>query len=414
MGRGKPFYGWYIVAACMLIVGASIGLFHNSFTVFVVPVSESIGLSRGALTIYVTVSAIAGMLITPFYGHIFEKIGLRRVMLTTSLVCCGVQFGFSFSSQLWQFYALAFLHGFCVVGIDALAIGILINNWFIEKRGFATGIAFTGSGVVAGFSAPLLTQVIAHFGWQMGYRTVGLMALVLLLPVILLVLREKPSDIGLLPLGAEADGSLSEENARIAMAGLTRTEAVKTPMFWLFMLATLLTSAITVGMAMQGNAYLTDLGYTAFFAGMIVSIYMFVTVPAKLVLGALFDRLGYVAGASFTGIVCLLASVLLLFCDLPGLSVGFAVTFGFAYATQTVSMTLLCGYLFGSKDFSNIYALVMVPYMVGAAIGSPLPAFIFDSFGSYRPAWMLCLFLAAVATGCYVMAVLLKKKHVSR
>ena len=120
--------------------------------------------------------------------------------------------------------------------------------------------------------------------------------------------------------------------------------------------------------------------------------------------------MGLGTGAVLTGLVCLLSSVLLLFSHTGGVPFAFALTFGFAYATQTVSLTLLTSCLFGNRDFGNIYGLVMMILMFGAAIGSPLPAFIFDVAGSYEPAWILFVVLSIISTVSLVMAATLSKK----
>lgn len=411
MKKTRRFYGWYIVLACTLIIGASVGLFHNSFVVFVVPVSGSLGFTRGAFTFYTTVQAIAVTLATPFYSYFFRKLGQRNVMMAAAIICCSVQFAFSFSSHLWQFYTLAVVHGFFVVGIEIMSVGTLINNWFVEKKGIATGIAYTGSGIIAGVMVPLLTEVIERFGWQMGYRTIGLCALVLLLPTIIFIVRDRPQDIGLLPLGVQEDGcSELQDSTTVLNEGILRAESLKTPVFWLFALATLCTAVITMGIALHSAAYLTDIGYTAGYASVVVSIFMFVTVAGKLIFGVVFDKLGLGVGAFLTGLVCLLSSVLLLFSNTGGVPFAFALMFGFAYATQTVSLTLLTSYLFGNRDFGNIYGLVMMILMFGAAIGSPLPAFIFDMAGSYEPAWILFVVLSIISIVSLVMAATLSKK----
>ncbi len=384
---------------------------HNAFVVFVVPVPESLGFTRGSFAFYTTVQAIMITLVTPFYGFFFKRFGLRNVMLVAAIICCAVQFGFSVSSHLWHFYALAVVHGLFIVGVEIMAVGTLINNWFVAKKGIATGIAYTGSGIVAGIMVPLLTKVIELFGWPMGYRTIAACSLMLLLPVIIFIVRDRPQDMGLLPLGVEQNGCNTPQEGSLALhAGVMRAEALKSPVFWLFALATLSISVSTMGMALHSAAFLADIGYTTGYASIIVSIFMFVTVAAKLLFGAVFDRWGLGVGAFLTGAVCLISSVSLLLSSLRGLPTIFAVSFGFAFATQTVSLTLLTSNLFGNRDFINIYSLIMMLLMFGSAIGSPLPAFIYDAAGSYVPAWILSIVLSAIATVSLMAAVALCKR----
>lgn len=410
MKKPKLFYGWYIVLACMLIIGAGIGLFHNSFAVFAASVPEDLGFKRGAFALYVTVQAVASTVATPFYAYLFQRFGLRTIMLTASVVCSGIHFGFSFSTHLWQFYVLAAVLGCFDIAIGVIPIGTLCNNWFFEKRGLAAGIAFAGSGLVAAVMIPLLSVVIEHFGWQMAYRTIGGCALALLLPTLLLIIRDKPQDIGLLPLGSSEHERLSPEHGRVLAEGMTRAEALRSPVFYLFAFSTFCSATLSVGLVMHIAAYLSEIGYTAGYAGAIVSLSMLAMLLGKLIFGIIFDRLGLAAGAFLSGFLFFLASSLLLFAGIGAVPLLFALTFGFAYSTQTVSVTLLTSHFFGEKEFTGIFSLVVMVMMIGYAVGSPIPAGIYDVTGSYTAAWLFFVLLSILTTTGYMVAVVLRKK----
>jgi MFS family permease len=164
------FYGWYVVLAGAMITGAGIGLYNNCLGVFIKPVCEELSFARGEFTLHTMISNLCAMAVLPFYGEIFRKGRMKTTMLL-SAVCCGlVPIGYSFSTRLWQFYALAVINGLMINGITMMAIGVLVNNWFIQKKGIAIGISYSGSGMMAAIMVPVAGSVIENFGWQWGYR----------------------------------------------------------------------------------------------------------------------------------------------------------------------------------------------------------------------------------------------------
>lgn len=155
------YYGWYIVGACFIIAAMGIGLLMNSLGTFIKPVSESLGFERGHFSISISLTSFMSMLFYPLWGTI-----VRKVMLISSILISAFLFLLSMSHRLWQFYILSMLIG-CFYGpVTTLAISTLINRWFIYRKGFALGLALSGSGFGSMILVPFISEIINKYSWN--------------------------------------------------------------------------------------------------------------------------------------------------------------------------------------------------------------------------------------------------------
>ena len=399
----KFFYGWIIVLCCTLLMAVGTGIFVNCVGIFVKPVCEDLGFERGTFTLYTTITSVLSMLAMLVFGELYRK-KPRRIRLYIAiggLTGCLVFFGYSLSSKLWHFYTLSAIYGCVATTLAGISVTTLVNNWFVDKRGLATGLAFAGSGVSAAVMTPVLTTVVADFGWRMGYRTMSLVSLCLLVPAVLLI-RVSPAEKGLLPYGVKPGEGAGENTPHIPVlqqTGITRRQAVKTPAFYLQILGMLCLG--TAGMGMSGHviAYLTDIGYSELTASTAMSLVMTVMIFAKILLGAVFDKIGPVPSAVLTGI-CMLASVVALrFAGVGSfMPYVFSLCFGFGYSTLTVPYSYLIGQNFGTREFAAIYSLASMISSLGNSYAPSLSGTLYDFFGSYVNVWNIYIVVSVAAT----------------
>jgi MFS family permease len=158
-------------------------------------------------------------------------------------------------------------------------------------------------------------------------------------------------------------------------------------------------------------AFMEGVGFQPTYAAAIVSGYMAVLSVAKLCYGTIFDKFGPLIGAFISGFVNFLAPLALVFIGMTGMPILFAFAFGFAYATQTVPPALFTAAIFGNKDYTSVYGLVLMFITVGSAVGAPICGVIYDLTGSYHAAWLLLAASGAISTVFYVTAVRLGIKR---
>ena len=199
-GRPKLFYGWIVVLGCALMMGTSIGLFVNCNGIFIKPVCEDLGFTRGAFTLYASIASFVGMFMQVVYGNLYQKYPMLPFSRVSIFVVCSCVLGYSFATKLWHFYALAVLYGLLSTPILTVTIASLVSNWFVDKKGLAMGLAYSGSGVTAAIMTPILSSVVQNVGWRWGYRLLAVTGFAVLFVSVFVLLREKPSDMGLTPL----------------------------------------------------------------------------------------------------------------------------------------------------------------------------------------------------------------------
>ena len=397
----KFFYGWIIVLCCTLLMAVGTGIFVNCVGIFVKPVCEDLGFERGTFTLYTTITSVLSMLAMLVFGELYRK-KPRRIRLYIAiggLTGCLVFFGYSLSSKLWHFYTLSAIYGCVATTLAGISVTTLVNNWFGDKRGLATGLAFAGSGVSAAIMTPVLTTVVTDYGWRMGYRTMSLVSFIILIPAMLLI-RLEPSDKGLLPYGVTPHPS--EEDKRsipvIEQTGLTRAQAVKTSSFYFQSIGIFCLSLAGMGISNHAISYFTDIGYSPLTASTAMSLVMTIMIGAKILLGAVFDKIGSVRSAILTGL-CMIASTLSIRFAGAGafMPYVFSVCFGFGYSTLTVPYSYLIGQNFGTREFSSIYSLICTLGSLGGGIAATLTGMLYDRLGSYYPVWTIYFVLACLA-----------------
>ena len=384
--KHRPFYGWIIVGCCMILAGAGIGIASNCASVFIKPVSEALGVSRGQFSLYATFSSICTMIMAPFIGGFFEKYPFKRLVIIGCCAGAGTLMLYSFATSLWQFYAIAILNGTLIGLMNGIPIALLIARWFVDKRGLATGIAYTGSGLASTIMVPIVNRIIESSGWRGGYRTLSIIFICLTLPTVLLLLKPKPEDVDQVALGADKLAAKPGEISR--KTGFTRAEAVRMPAYWFFAASLFLTGFVGMGTQQHVVAYLTDVGYTSVFASSMFSLSMAILMVGKVVLGSIFDKAGVRVSTVYMCSIFAVSEVLLLIAGRGrGLAVGFAVVFGLANAMQTIPMPYFVSHLFGDLEYAKIYGISSPYYMAGMSLGMPFSGFVYDATGSYATAW---------------------------
>ena len=381
----KVFYGWIIVLACILIAAAAIG-FHNTASLFVRPVTEDLGFTRGEFVFFRTIVTILSALLMPFYGRLATRMSLKRLILIGTTFNGLFLAAYSFSTALWHFYLISVLSGLVVNAGTFMMVGILISRWFEDKRGFAIGIALAGSGLGAAIMNPLAGHIIETFGWRYGFRFSGLASIAVLIPTILFLVKDSPESMGLEPyrIQKNQDTPLSEPQ------GMMLYKARRTPAFWLLGVA-LLGLAISAGAPNTHTVpYLIDIGFPATTASGVISVSMIVLTVGKIIMGYIFDKFGTITGGIALGIFCILAPVFALLSTINPMAPWFhAVFLGLASTGFSIPVNIYALKFFGQKDFPAILSILSVITAAGAAFSGPVMGLVFDYLGSYQIAWMV-------------------------
>jgi len=199
----------------MVIVGA-----RNSLGVFVIPMSEDFGWSRGAVSLAASLSFLLNGLTQPLLGRMFDRLGGRRVILG-SLILVGVST--VLLSLTFHIIFLIFIFGLVLgtaySGASPANTGALIARWFRRKRSTALGLNVAGTAVGGLILIPLAAQMIEATNWRLTWLALGLIVLLVAVPLGFWVIHDGPEKLDLKPDGGSTPGDQLVSQAPIGRAG---------------------------------------------------------------------------------------------------------------------------------------------------------------------------------------------------
>jgi MFS family permease len=401
------FYGWLLVAVAFVTMAVGVNArtaFSLLFPAILAEFHWGRGVTAGAFSFGFLISA----LITPAIGRLMDVRGPRPVVeLGVAMMGAGLLLA-SFVHAPWQLYLT--LGAAVGGGVNCLAYtaqALYLTNWFVRRRGLALSIAFSGVGFGSIVLLPWLEALIAGAGWRTACWSLGLLVLVLLAPLNLL-LRHRPTDMGLEPDGDAVAATPPDGHAANildrdwAATEWTLVRALRTARFW--WIASGYFAALFTWYLVQVHQtkYLSEIGFSATEAGWALGLVSLVAVPGQIALGHLSDRIGRewvwtIGNAGFV-LCCLL---LLLLRTHPNLGLLYAMII--AQGTLGYSLTSVLGpipaEIFEGRQFGSIFGFIVLAAVVGGAAGPWVAGFVHDRTGGYAPAfWLaigLCVFSAA-------------------
>ena len=228
--KGKIFYGWFVTIGCALIVfGVAGGQF--SFGVFLKPMTEEFGWSRATLSLAFGVTFMISGLLRPMAGYLADRYSPKWVALAGVLIMGWMLVLIPAVNNLLQLYII---FSFMSIGVTLGTGPILtkiVSQWFVVRRGLTLGIVSGAGSFGAMFLVPATSAVLVVWSWQQAYLALGLFLVAIILPIGILLIRNRPEDKGLRPYGAE-DNIAGPGGRRQAGDGdYTLAEAIRTPFF---------------------------------------------------------------------------------------------------------------------------------------------------------------------------------------
>jgi sugar phosphate permease len=220
--------------------------------VFIVPLQREFGWTTAEISSALSIRFILFGLMAPFAAALLNRYGLRNVTLSALLIVTSALVASLAMTKVWQ---LMLLWGVVIgigTGMTALVLGATIAaRWFVARRGLVVGILSAGVATGQLVFLPLLASLTERMGWRIALGTMCAM-LGLAAFAVLLVIRDRPSDVGLRPFGDEGKQQLAApvpNTAPIMAAALgTLRDAAKTRVFWILFLTFFICGASTNGL----------------------------------------------------------------------------------------------------------------------------------------------------------------------
>jgi predicted MFS family arabinose efflux permease len=323
---------------------------------------------------------------SPIIGTLTIRYGARPVLCASTVVLGGSFLLLSKMSGRYEFYALMMLVGLALTGVGDIAVGQAVSNWIRRGRGLALGLVYMGSNLGGVLLVPIAVATAEQTSWRDALQWLGLGALGVMLPVALLLVRDKPRQRHAAPPTAEPH---AQPSAVVDLdSSIDVWHALRTRSFWILFFALLCFFSYFLALLEHLVLFLTDEGMDRSEAVTKYAAAIGLGIWSKLLLGLVADRIREKQALLIDYGVLMLSSVTLLALpDARGVWV-FVVSFGFSYAARDVVFPLIVTRCFGLRHMAQIYGALMMTLVLGAS-GPYFAAEIHDRFGSYDLAFQI-------------------------
>ena len=389
----KFHYGWVVVGVTFLtlLIGAGV---RSAPGVLLVPLETEFAWSRGTISFAIAVSLLLYGFAGPFSASFMERFGIRRTMLAAlSLLAAGVALT-TLMRESWQLIVLWGLVVGAGAGVIANVLGAVVAaRWFTARRGLVVGL-LTGSAAAGQLIfLPTFAAINEHYGWRAMVLTVTAVVLIVI-PIVALLMRERPEDVGLAPYGETGDPkpvAAAPQGNPFGLAIRTLAEATHSRDFWLLAGSFFCCGASTNGLigthlipACLDNG-IPEVASASLLAGM--GIFNMVGTTAS---GWLSDR---VDNRVLLAIYYSLRGLSLLFLPFSfvsfyGLSL-FALFYGLDWIATVPPTVRLIANSFGKEKAGIIYGWVFTSHQLGSAAAAYFAGLMRADLGSYLEAFIL-------------------------
>lgn len=414
------FYGWIIVVISTVSLLISNGLSIGGIPVFYKPLREDFtstgviaaGGAESMIAIAGSLTFLFAGLSSPFAGYLVDRYSIKKLMLGGCAILGTALILHSQATTPSVVYIARAMMGISLGLVGVLANTVLVSNWFRRKRGTAIGIILTGTSF-GGFLVPLLaTPLILSYGWRTAMFALSVVVWLVLLPAIIFFVKDRPSEIGLMPDGDSPGVAVTDVavpgtvGAGPPKAGMTLFEALKTPIFWVFGICAALVFYPIFVTTQQFILYMQTprIGMSAQMASYAQAALFLVSVGGKFAFGFLSDK----SSPTRVMLVCcglMFAATFVLFGLTAQTAFLFLIPFGLGYGGTFVLLQRLAADYFGMREYGKILGVITVIETIGAAMGGIITGRLADAAGGdYSRAF----YGVAVATGlAFLMVVAL-------
>lgn len=377
----------------LVVFGSTIGLVVSNapimvftFGVFLKPITEEMGWSRGTVSLSVTLFAITSGLITPVLGRLTDRWGVRRVLLLAITLFAASVAAISLTpANIAVFVALYTISGLFSSGQSALPYAKAVSSCFDARRGLALGITMTGVGIGAALVPQFAAFFVKTVGWRDAYVALGVLTWLVAFPAVFFFVTEKPEK--------------SEVSPALAMIGDDVGVVLRSKAFWAIAVAILFVNTAVSGVIAHLVPLMTDRGLPIEAATSMLIAIGLSTIVGRLISGYFLDKM---FAPYFAAIIFMvpLAGMAILWFSGASFAVGLltAACFGFGLGAEVDIVGYLVGRYFGLRRYGEIYGYIIAIFSIGTGVGSYLMGLSFDmtrSYGTALAALSVMLLLAS-------------------
>ncbi|MCH4245102.1 MFS transporter [Acinetobacter gerneri] len=400
----KFFYGWWIVFALMIVSGTALALVISTFNIYLNPFTHAVGISATQFALCSTIINITVMLFSPKVGKIMQSHTKKTLLVFLTGFCLSYA-AFAFAHNLLSLYIVAALFGFFSTGMTFIPPNILVNRWFVEKKGLAMSISLSGSAFFGMALSPYITYCIQKINYQFAYQSIAAMMFVGGVLLIMFLIKESPEQLGLKALGeGQAQTSASQQNA-LKLVHLDPKTLKRKPFFWSMLAAQFLVGVVGGGIVLQLPVYLQNT-FGMQQAAQFLVITLGVMIFAKVFLGWLFDKVGLLKTTTFIALCILMTCIPFMFVtssQMYILGLVGVLFWGVGNCIGTVAPAVIASKTYGGEHYGEVYGICLRFQTLGIAAGVPAISMIATATGSFTMVWIISSILTVLLLAFYLL-----------
>ncbi len=390
------FYGWFVAASAFVTLLITVGIPFYGLPFFYDYFIKEFGWSRAQTTSGI---AIATILIQPIGGLLVHRFSPRKLILFGAGALMLALAAFSAGTgSLLLYYAswCIFMVGYVYAG--PLPHQVILTQWFRRKRGLVIGLAYLGIGLGGAISQKYVAlPLIHHFGWRTALMVMGALML-LVTPILLFVVRDKPAGKGLF-----ADGD-SEPAAEMSTPSLGRSDLLRRRSFWLLTFGSFCSIGAIGSINQHMKLLFQDAGLSASMVADSTFLILISSLAGRVVMGWLADRLSKKLVMVAAYLFVALPIPLLFVIAKPGASTLFALVFGFGLGADYMLIPLMAAQAFGPNSLARTMGIILPADSIGQTCFPFLLGVLHDRFGNYH--YGLALVVSLALAGAIAIAML--------
>ena len=408
--KNKMSYTPVIIGLCFLMVFTCLGFCSSPKSLFIVPVTENLGIDRSTYSWNDSCRYIATSVINIFFGTLMNRFGPRKLIAAGFSALALSSLMYASATNVFMIYIGGCLLGIGLSWTTTTMVGSVVNRWCFEKKGTIMGAILAANGLGGALATQIISPIIES-GAE-GYRKAYFVVAMVLLAVgifVTILFRDKPKNAPV----AKHDAS-KHKNKKETHEGLEFAKAKKKAFFYIVTACIFFSGLVLQGITGVAAAHLKDSGLDAQFVATALSFHSLALAGFKFATGIIYDKTGL---RVTTGICCITAVVVMILLAMVTNSfIGmiFAVIYSIfsalALPLETIMLPIYASDLFGERSFNQVLGIFVSVNTAGYALGSPLINLCFDGFGSYTPGFFAAAALMLAVTIGIQIAITLAAK----
>jgi len=198
----KGFGSYFpIILALCVVLGLPSAMLINTASIFYPVISEDFGVATAAVSAWMSLCLLSCAIFSPIIGRWMEKYDIRILMVASIVVEVCAFLIFSIATEPWMLWIVGFIAGIPNTILMGMSSSVLINRWFRRHVGLLIGICTAFAGLGAAIFLVIGQSLIDSIGWRFTYDVWAAISLIVAVPVVLICVRNNPSDRGMLPFG---------------------------------------------------------------------------------------------------------------------------------------------------------------------------------------------------------------------